>query len=149
MAHSQHPDLADATTNELLAMLEVMFLVAVADRLFSSEERRKFLEHAVALSGGKLDAAMLTRLVGSWEKRDLRDVTPRLDELARDLSDASARRIAYGLARSMAESDGNVAPKEAQLLARIAEAFGLDLRESAAIARSVKMSQAPPAPDEE
>jgi tellurite resistance protein len=143
MARSEAPDLADATTNELLAMLEVMFLVAIADGNFSPEERRKFLEHAESLSGNKLDSTMLSRLVVSWEKRDLNDENQRLEELARDLTDESARRIAYGLALGLVEADGEGAPAEVRLLAKIAAAFGLDDSESEDIAQSVRASQFP------
>ncbi len=125
-------------------MLEVMFLVAVADCHFSADERLSFLEHAESLSGGKLDASMLARLVASWEKRDLSDENARLRELARDLSDESGRRIAYGLARSVAAADG-ILSAEANLLAKIADAFGLDQSECEDIAHSVTMSQFPPA----
>jgi tellurite resistance protein len=124
-------------------MLEVMFLVANADDDFSPEERRNFLEHAQALSGQKLDSSMLSKLVESWIKRDLEDEGERLAELARDLSDESSRRIAYGLARGVADADGQVPPVEAQLLAQIAMAFGLDVEESEEITQSVRMSQRP------
>jgi tellurite resistance protein len=143
MARSEAPDLADATTNELLAMLEVMFLVAVVDGNFSPDERRNFLEHAESLSGNKLDSTMLARLVVSWEKRDLADENQRLNELSRDLTDESARRIAYGLALGLVDADGEVAPAEVRLLAKIAVAFGLDEAESDDIAQSVRASQFP------
>jgi len=144
MAHSEPHDLADATTNELLAMLEVMFLVAIADRNFSPEERRNFLEHAESLSGGKLDSTMLARLVVSWEKRDVKVTDERLNELARDLSDESARRIAYGLACGVAQTDADVASAEVQLLARVAAAFGLEEEAQEDIAHSVRMGSSPP-----
>lgn len=143
MGRSEPADLADATTNELLAMLEVMFLVAVADRNFSPEERRNFLEHAQSLSGGKFDSSMLVRLVGSWEKRDLKNVDERLVELSRDFPDESSRRIAYGLACRVVQSDG-LAAAEAAVLAKVAAALGLDGEEEEDIARSVKMSSFPP-----
>jgi tellurite resistance protein len=144
MARSEPPSLADSTTNELLAMLEVMFIAAIADRNFSAEERRNFLEHAQSLSGGLLDSTHLVPLVASWEKRDLQDIDERLLELSRDLPDETARRIAYGLACGVTDADGQVAPSEVNVLTKIAAAFALDEAEEEEIARSVRMSSAPP-----
>ncbi len=143
MSVSHPSDLADATTNELLAMLEIMFLVALADQNFSAQERLNFLEHAESLSEGRIGSKMLTRLIESWEKRDMSETPLRLEELARDLGDHSTRRLAYGLARSLAEADGEVLPAEAQLLATIAEALSLDVEEAEEIAESVAMSSRP------
>ena len=141
-----HPQaLADTTTNELLAMLEVMYLVASADNDFSPQERRKFLDHAESLSGGKLDSRKLAPLVGSWEKRDLSNVQSRLAQLSCDLPDVTSRRIAYGLAQELADADGETQPVEAQFLAKLALAFGLDDDESEEITQSVRMSQWPKA----
>lgn len=138
--------LADATTNELLAMLELMFMAAVADSHFSPEERRHFLEHAEALSGNQLDSTMLARLVASWEKRDLHDDVNRLRELARDLPDKSSRRIAFGLVYGVVRSDGQLAASEEKRLAEVAEVLGLSLAESDEIKRGVKLSEFPSAP---
>lgn len=137
--------LADATTNELLAMLELMFLVAVADAHFSPTERRNFLEHAEALSEHQLDSSMLGRLVASWEKRDLQDDLERLRELARDLPDESSRRIAYGLVYGVAQSDGQLGPAEHKRLADVAEVLDLSASDAEEIIRGVHMSQFPSA----
>lgn len=128
-------------------MLEVMFIAAIADRNFSPEERRSFLEHAQSLSGGQLDSTKLVPLVASWEKRDLQNIDERLLELSRDLPDETARRIAYGLACGLTDADGKVSASELAVLTKIAAAFALGEGEEEEIARSVRMSSFPPADD--
>jgi tellurite resistance protein len=141
---SQPPGLSDATTNELLAMLEVMYLVATADGFFSTEERRNFIEHARSLSDGKLEPTHLATLVESWVRRGVGvDPEPRLAELARDLPDETARRIAFGLAMGIAESDEQLLGAEAGILKKISRAFGLEEQDADDIAQSVRMSRRP------
>lgn len=130
-------------------MLEVMFIAAIADRNFSPEERRSFLEHAQSLSGGQLDSTNLVPLVASWEKRDLQNIDERLLELSRDLPDETARRIAYGLACEVTDADGQATESEVAVLTKIAAAFALDEDEEEHIARSVRMSSLPPPNDRE
>lgn len=134
---------SDAGTNELLAMLEVMYLVAKADGFFSADELREFLEIVTSLSEGKVGKQQLGALVDSWGKRGATDVDERLKELATALQDDLSRRIAYGLAMQIAESDGQFLRAESEMLDRIAKAFGLAEEESDEIAQSVRMSQRP------
>lgn len=145
MTSSRPPTLADATTNELLAMLEVMYVVASADNDFSPEERRQFLEHAESLSGGKLDSRNLAQLVDSWEKLRGTDKESRLMELATALPDEMSRRIAYGLAQGVANADGQLLPVEARVLESLRFAFCLEKSDADDIAASVRMSRRPPA----
>ncbi len=144
MAPHRPAELADATTNELLAILEVMFLVATVDRHFSPEERREFLEHAESLSEGQLQAEQLSQLVSSWAARQPENIDVRIHQLATDLTDETSRRIAYGLALEVADADGQRQMSEKAFLLKLARAFGLDGEESEDISRSVRMSQPPP-----
>jgi tellurite resistance protein len=134
----------DTAAGELLAMLEVMYLVATADGYFSADERREFLAMAESLSDGKLQPAMLRSLVDSWSAHGgTGELGTRLGELAASLPDETSRRIAYGLAVQMAESDGQYLDAEAHVLAKLAAAFGLDDGAEEDIAVSVRMSRRP------
>jgi tellurite resistance protein len=142
-------DLEDKSTQELLAMAEVMYLVAVADGRFSIEERAAFLEHIESLSAGRLGARQLGPLVESWERRSgpggfvAAEDDARLREIGQLLGDETARRIAYGLAMEIADADGEFLESEAQLLSRIAKAFDLNATDEREIAHSVRMSEVP------
>lgn len=118
--------LADVGTQELLAMIEVMFLVAQADGEFSSEERHTFLEHVESLTENKVGIPELTTLVDRWGTLESLDVSERLDQLAALLPGETSRRIAYDLARAIAETDGQVMESEAVLLFQLAQALDLD-----------------------
>lgn len=144
---SRFPGLADASTNELLAMLEVMYIVATADGYFATEERRAFLAHAASLSEGKLDGAHLALLVESWVRRGVGvSAEVRLAELAVDLPDETSRRIAFGLATAMAEADGQMLMSESGILSKVSRAFGLDAEAADEIAQSVRLSRRPSQP---
>lgn len=144
MRKSAAEGLADTGTQELLAMIEVMFLVAQADGVFSPNERRSFLAHVQSLSEGKIGVPELTSLVERWGSAESLDVSERLTELAVLLPDETSRRIAYGLAMGIAEADGQVLESESVLLFQIAKTFGLDDEESEEIAHSVRMSSRAP-----
>ena len=136
--------LQDTATHELLAMLELMYLVATADGFFSISERREFLASLESLSEGRLGSTELTQLMNTWTKRGPGDsLDARLEELANALPDITSRRIAYGLALQIAESDGEYLRSEAAMMDRIASAFGLPRTESEEIAQSVRMSRRP------
>jgi tellurite resistance protein len=134
----------DAATNELLAMLEVMYLVATADGFFSQDERSEFLKSVRSLSEGKVSTGDLGRLVEEWavERPEL-DRHARLQTLALALPDTTSRRIAYGLGLQIAEADGQLLESEARVLHQIASAFQLEEGEEEEIAHSVRMSRAP------
>lgn len=139
--------LHDAATNELLAMLEVMYLVATADGYFSKDERLEFLESMRSLSEGKIGAEQLSRLVEGWVARGPEtNIEGRLRVLADALPDEMSRRIAYGLGMQIAESDGQFLESEALLLRQIARAFALEEGAPEEIAHSVRMSRAPKPP---
>jgi len=141
------PGLQDAGTNELLAMLEVMYFVAIADGFFSNEERSEFLKIVESLSEGKLGPEQLASLVDSWVKSgDTQIVDERLSELAHSLPDEMSRRIAYGLAMQIADADGMYLESEALVMAKIAKAFGLKEDDSKEITHSVRMSRRPTKP---
>src|SRR5690606_19901678 len=101
------PGLYDAAHSELLAMLEVMYLVANADGFFSIAERGEFLNSVESRSEGKIGGAELSELVEVWVCRGSTEELPaRLNRLAQELPDLISRRIAYGLAVQIAEVDG-------------------------------------------
>jgi uncharacterized tellurite resistance protein B-like protein len=147
MALIAPPGFQDAAAHELLAMLELMYLVANADGFFSMEERREFLKSVESLSEGKLGSEQLVQLVDSWSKRSPGpDLEKRLAELAAALPDAISRRIAYGLALQIADADGQFLESEAAILQKIAQAFGLEAGDPEDIAVSVRMSRGPKPP---
>lgn len=134
----------DTGTSELLAMIELMYLVAQADGVFSPEERREFLEHVESLSEGRVGSRELSLLVEHWGTESAPPLQERLAHLALQLPDETSRRIAYGLALEVADADGEFAESEAKLLRQVAIALGLDGSESEEISRSVRMSSRPP-----
>ncbi len=136
--------LADASTQELLAMVEIMFLVAQADGVFTPEERQTFLEHVQSLSEDKMGLPELSGLVDRFGTLESLDVSERLDQLATSLPDDTSRRIVYGLAWGIAATDGQVMESESVLLFQLAEALGLDEKECDEIAESVRMSSRAP-----
>jgi uncharacterized tellurite resistance protein B-like protein len=147
MALIAPPGFQDTAAHELLAMLELMYLVANADGFFSMEERREFLKSVESLSEGKLGSEQLVQLVDSWSKRSPGpDLEKRLAELAAALPDAISRRIAYGLALQIADADGQFLESEAAILQKIAQAFGLEAGDPEDIAVSVRMSRGPKPP---
>jgi len=87
----------NTAVNELLALFELMYLVATADGFFSPEERGEFLQIAESLSEGKMGSHQISTLVQSWEKRSAGiSLDARLKQLAAALPDEISRRIAYG-----------------------------------------------------
>lgn len=134
----------ETSTRELLAMLELMYLVATADGYFSTEERREFVASMQSLSEGKIGSAELARLVDQWiSEGPETDIDRRLNTVATFLPDELSRRIAYGMALQIAEADGQYLEAEAALLQKAARAFGLEEEESEDIAKSVRMSRRP------
>lgn len=134
----------ETSTRELLAMLELMYLVATADGYFSTEERREFVASMQSLSEGKIGSEELSRLVDQWVSEGPEtDIEGRLNTVATFLPDELSRRIAYGMALQIAEADGQFLEAEASLLAKAARAFGLEEEESEDIAKSVRMSRRP------
>lgn len=132
----------ETTTRELLAMLELMYLVATADGYFSAEERKEFIGNMQSLSEGKIGSAELTRLVDQWVSEGPEtDLEGRLQTIASFLPDELSRRIAYGFAMQIAEADGQYLDAEAALLEKASRAFGLLEEESEDIANSVRMSR--------
>lgn len=134
----------ETSTRELLAMLELMYLVATADGYFSDDERREFIASMQSLSEGKIGSAELTRLVDQWVSEGPEtDIERRLRTVASFLPDELSRRIAYGLAMQIAEADGQFLEAESAVLSKAARAFGLLEEESEDIANSVRMSRRP------
>lgn len=134
----------ETSTRELLAMLELMYLVATADGYFSPEECQEFTASMQSLSEGKIGEAELSRLVDQWMSEGPEtDIERRLNTLATALPDELSKRVAYGLALQIAEADGQYLKAEAALLSKAARAFGLEEEESEDIAKSVRMSRPP------
>lgn len=118
--------LADAGPEELLAIIEILFLVAQADGVFSPEERQAFLEQVHSLSEDKLELPELSNLLDRWGTLESLDVSERLEQLAALLPDERSRRLTYGLAWGLAATDDQVMESEAVVLFQLAEALGLD-----------------------
>lgn len=138
------PEFQETPARELLAMLELMYLVATADGYFSPEECREFTANMQSLSEGKIGSAELARLVDQWiSEGPETDIDQRLNTLATSLPDELSKRLAYGLALQIAEADGHYLKAEAALLSKAARAFGLEEEESEGIAKSVRMSRPP------
>src|SRR5690606_109281 len=142
------PGLSDAAHSELLAMLEVMYLVATSDGFFSIPERAEFLKSVESLSEGKIGGTELSELVEVWVSRGSTAELPvRLNRLAQELPDLISRRIAYGLAVQIAEVDGQFLESEAKMLGRVAQAFELEEGAPEEITQSVRMSRGPRLPE--
>lgn len=130
-------ELASAGTEELLAIIEILFLVAQADGVFSPEERQTFLEHVHALSQDKLETPELSNLMDRWGTLEALDVSERLEQLAALLPSETSRQRAYALAWGLAATDGQIMESESVLLFQLAEALGLSEDECEEIVRSV------------
>ncbi len=118
--------LADATEEQLIAVMEVMHFIAKADGFLSADELRQFLKFAKTVCSDKIDSSQLSALVSGWGKRKVDDVPARLATLSQILESDSVRRAAYDLASKMAAADGQLEDAEMKVLEQIEEALRID-----------------------
>lgn len=137
------PDLDKERTDELLAILEIMFLMAAVDGEVSEEEVQELRAsvHAIgdleAIQGGvDLDAVMedLTEKLAAdgWKKR--------LSSAASRVRAPGARSFAFQLAAGVAFVDDFVAHAEAAAIDAVAQALELEPEESQGLLREVHES---------
>jgi hypothetical protein len=132
-------DFDAARTNELLAIVEIMFLMAAVDGEVADDEIQQLRASIEALAdmretpGLRLDetlATLNTKLSQEGWKRRLEDACSRLHA-------PDARSFAFRLAAGVAFVDDFVAHAEAAAIDALARALDLDREESQDILREV------------
>ncbi len=115
-------DLEAASSEQLSAVLEIMFFVAAADGRVEADELRGFLRLAKATGASP---SAVSASITEWRTRDKLDVSARLGELSTILATEELRRAANELATRTAASDGHLGSEEARVLELIHDALGL------------------------
>ncbi len=115
--------LKNATQEQLVALLEVMYYVANSDGVFSTEELTHFLNVAETISGGKLNPGELGIIANGWAERDAVDLPQRFTELAQILKTPHEREMACNLAAQLAEADDAVLRPEQDILDLLGRIF--------------------------
>jgi len=120
--------LRHATDEKLHAILELMYLVAKSDGVFSHEELNHFISVGSAISGGRIDAARLAILVEGWESRARSDfaepdIEGRIISISGVLTTPHEREMACNLAAQLAEADDAVLRPEQKLLDLMGRVF--------------------------
>ena len=117
---------------KLEALIEVMFLAATADEEFDDKEKAQFDANAAALSGGKLDAARLEKLVeAATRELETSGRESRLKALRGLLPELELRKLAMGLAIQITAADGVIRTSERELILDTAELLEIDRDEAA------------------
>jgi len=134
-------------SDELTAMIETAFLMAVADGQMSSEEHEQLaatVQHIVADKvGADPVQTIIERLSESlnadgWEGR--------IAAVARALSAPETRRDAYRLAAGVSFIDGEVQDAEARLFGLLSQAFEIPSDEASKILTEVRDEMFAPTP---
>lgn len=133
------PDPETETQEELLAIIEVMFLMAAVDGEISDQEVEELQASVYALSDMRavdpieLDATM-KQLNAKLEAEGWK---ARLDDAASRIRAPEAKSFAFQLAAGVAFVDDFVAHAEAAAIDSLARALGLSKDESQALLRDV------------
>jgi uncharacterized tellurite resistance protein B-like protein len=115
--------LRHATDEKLHAILELMYLVARADGVFSHEELSHFISVGSTISGGRIDAARLAILVEAWGEQTSSHIENRIIEISHVLTTAHEREMACNLAAQLAEADDAVLRPEQKVLDLMGRVF--------------------------
>jgi hypothetical protein len=133
------PDPRAEHREELLAIVEVMFLMAAVDGEISDEEVDELRASVAALSDmrvvGELRLDQTLRSLGDKLARD--GWQSRLQEAAARIKAPEARCFAFQLAAGVAFVDDFVAHAEAAAIESLAQAFGFAREESQDLLREV------------
>jgi tellurite resistance protein len=128
----------DLDEPRLSALVEVMFLAAVADEELSADERARFEEAALSLTGGRLSSEKLSALTEKMVK-DLQAAgrPARLDAIRARLPDVALRKLAFSLAVQVTAADGIVRTSERELLLELAEGLELSRDDAADLVKKI------------
>jgi tellurite resistance protein len=121
------------TTEQLEALVEVMFVAAMGDDELSRPERRQLTDFALSLSGGALQPADVAGLLAKAATvLQAEGAEARLAHVAATLVGDSARSLAFGLALAVASADG-LGPEKKAVLDSIGRALDIDEATQAAL----------------
>ena len=116
----------EAVSPKVEALIEAMFLAALADGSISPEESAKFAATVTTISKGKIPRSAIDHRVGELTlllRSEGRKA--RLDSLKNRLDVGVPRETALLLAAAITASDGEVVWSENTLLADLAEALDI------------------------
>jgi len=127
------------------AIVEAAYLVASADGVVDSEERKTFERVVYAACGGAVAANQVSALVGDFEGLlDDDGLDARVAAVARHVSKKSHAQEVLRIAALIAQTSEGVAESERNVLEKIAKACKLDASEVDAALEEVKKSLAEP-----
>lgn len=112
---------------KLDALVELLYLAASADGDFSLEERELFVNKVRVLTGERLTAAPLAKIVARVEgdvEREGR--TQRIATVRERLETPDARQTALHMAIDITVADNVLRTSEREVIAEIAEGLGIE-----------------------
>jgi uncharacterized tellurite resistance protein B-like protein len=122
----------DLDSDKVEALIEMMYLAAMADEEFSSDERRQFMTSVEDLTSravtGERLSSLLERVQQEVEKSGRE---ARLSAVKGRLPDPNNRRFALALAIQVMAADKRIRTSEYDLIMEAADALDID-RETAA-----------------
>jgi|GEM_PF-678424 len=129
--------------DRLDAVVEVVYLAACADGVFSNIERQHFAASLALLTDGRVDDGW----VESVQQRVAASVASQgrsscIDSIARRLESDILRHVAFVLALDMVAADGRVLPSERRFLHELAVGLGISTEEAGEL-----MADIPALPD--
>jgi tellurite resistance protein len=117
--------LKSSSEAQLIAALELMYLVAKADGFVAADELRQLLAVAKASDHNRVDSRKLSALIGEWKARGRLEPEPRIKALGSILETPEVKRAAYELAAATVVADRGLSSGELQVVNLISDTFGL------------------------
>ena len=117
----------DLGTDKVEALIEMMYLAAIADEEFSAEERARFLEQVEHLTGRVVTGEKLESLLTQVKLQvETSGREARLSVVKARLPDANTRRFALALAIQVMAADERFRTTEYELVMETADALDID-----------------------
>lgn len=126
MLHNEPPSLREVDEPRLIALIELMFLAAIADGEFSGDERKHFRESVESLTDRKVSGETLDRLMETIEKNHAGEGrAARIAHVKEALATAELRKVGLSMAIRLMCADGIVRTSERELILDLAD--GLEI----------------------
>lgn len=130
--------LQDLPQPKLEALIEIMYLAAMADGDFGMEERAHFQTSVETLTDRRLEGHALGELIARFERElEASSRGGRLERAKEHLTDVGARKVALALAIRMMSADHVIRTSERELILELAETLGVDRGDAADLVREI------------
>ena len=129
---------ADLDDKTLHALIEVMYLAAMADEEVTTEERERFAESIGAMTGGRLSGesvSMLTESIG--KELQASSLSARMESISQQLRDPTTRTLAFSLAVRVVAADAILRTSERELLFELTEGLELSRDDAADLVKKI------------